>query len=461
MRTICTRLAVIAGTAAAATAQLSQFTAITSSAVAHEDAKICTDALHVAFRTGTASLGVVDIAGVAEATLYTSPTLSLTSYVWSRDSAVIYLSDGNQILRVPVGGGAATPVATVAGSEVRLSCIDPTGTLLYGTRKDTGGPNAHLFQVPAAGGTPTDVVNRAGNIDSVDIDETGQYVLLRQWSGASAVPATFERYDAVANASLPMITVNQLALSAHWITAGSFFTVAMPSAAHPFGSQIARIAATGTVDFLVDEGFTAKRPYFPGTGEEIVFETDDPLFPGGTAVGMVPNHGGAVIFTCAGQPLFVNVQNGVVQDTGGLTVDPAITKIALCASTWLWQTPQIFVADIDETLHVHQKLQIGGTFQIDANVGQGVIGAAAVANGLTTGLPITLPGIANSLWLDPTPGNLAIVLSGVGTAAGGVGGNYPIPFNPALRGLRLWVQALELDQTFTGSFTHFGYFRVF
>jgi hypothetical protein len=53
------------------------------------------------------------------------------------------------------------------------------------------------------------------------------------------------------------------------------------------------------------------------------------------------------------------------------------------------------------------------------------------------------------------------VLSGVGTAAGGVGGNYTIPFNPALRGLQLWVQAVEIDQTFTGSFTHFGYFRVF
>jgi hypothetical protein len=131
--------------AAAATAQLQQFTSITNSNVAHEDAKICTDALHVAFRTGTTSLGIVDIAGVAEATLYTSPTLSLTSYVWSRDSAVIYFSDGNQILRVPIGGGAATPVATVAGSNVRLFCIDPTGTLLYGTRKDTAGPNAYLF----------------------------------------------------------------------------------------------------------------------------------------------------------------------------------------------------------------------------------------------------------------------------------------------------------------------------
>jgi hypothetical protein len=58
MRNICTRLAVVAGTAAAVTAQLSQFTAITNSAVAHEDAKICTDELHVAFRTGTASLTI-------------------------------------------------------------------------------------------------------------------------------------------------------------------------------------------------------------------------------------------------------------------------------------------------------------------------------------------------------------------------------------------------------------------
>src|ERR1041385_4568415 len=104
---ICIRLAAVACSATAALAQLSQFTAITNSAVAHEDVKICTDALHVAFRTGTTSLGIVAIAGVAESTLYTSPNLTLTSYVWSRDSAVIYFTDGNQILRVPLGAGAA------------------------------------------------------------------------------------------------------------------------------------------------------------------------------------------------------------------------------------------------------------------------------------------------------------------------------------------------------------------
>src|SRR5262249_38928578 len=160
----------------------------------------------------------------------------------------------------------------------------------------------------------------------------------------------------------------------------------------------------GAVDFLVDEGFTAKRPYFPGTGEEVVFETDDPLFPGGTAVGMVPNHGGAVIFTCAGQPLFVNVQNSVVQDTGSLTVGPQITKVGRARGTGLGKTPQFFVAAIEEKRHAPKKRQTGGTFQIDVAVGRGVTGPAAVPTGLTSGLPITLGGIANSFWLAPTAG---------------------------------------------------------
>jgi hypothetical protein len=440
-------------------AAVAQFVPLTNSSTPHLDAKICPDASHVAFRDGASQLGIVDIAGPVERNLFTSTTSIVSSYVWAPDASGIYFTDGNQIRHVPTAGGTATLVApALAGTDVRLWCIDPTGTSLYGTRRDAATNTAFLFRVPANGGSaPADLVSRTGTLDEVDIDETGSYVLLRRWNGTVPVPVTFERYDVAAGVALPMITINQRAESAHWITIGTHFVVAMASAAHPFAPQIARIAATGTIDFLVDEGGIAQRPYFPGTGEEVVFETDDPTVSGGTAIGMVPNHGGAVIMVPGTMPLFLNGTS----TTGGLTVDPAITKIAISASTWVWQVPQIMVADIDETLHVHPRLTLGSQFLIDLDVPPGMIGAAALADGLTTSVPVMLPGIGGECWLDIAPGHMEIMLLGVAPATGGVVGSYTVPTLPAFQGLRVWVQGAVLDAALTGNFTHFGSLRVF
>ncbi|HLQ37439.1 MAG TPA: hypothetical protein VK348_06545 [Planctomycetota bacterium] len=442
------------------TAAVAQFTQITSSHRAHTDARLSPDASHVAYRVGSTSIGVVDRGGISETLLHSSAGNSLSSFVWSLGSVALYFADGNAILSVPVTGGLPTTIApAVAGSDVKLWCIDALGQVLFGTRRDAATSTSFVFRLPVNGSAaPVDVLNRPGVIDDVDIDLTG-VLLLRHWTGSTPVPATFDRHDLAANTFIVMKTVNQLAESAHWVTStGSHFVVAMTSPAHPNEPQIARIDTVGTVDFLADEGGIHLRPFYPGnSSEEIVFETTSPITPGATAIGMVPNHGGAVLFADSTTPLFLN--GGAT--TGGLTIDAATTTLALCAGTSATDPePQIYVAEIDEDIHVHPQLFIGSTFQIDLAVRPGEIGAAAVADGLTTGAPFTFPGLGGEFWLDRRSGHMLTVLVGIGVGIP-VTGTYNIPFSPSLRGLQLWVQAVHFDTTVTGSFTHFGYYRVF
>jgi hypothetical protein len=438
---------------------LAQTQPVTGSQRAHLDAQLCPDASHVAFRVNGQALGIVDDDGQNERLLHTSTGNALSSFVWHPiNNSDIYFADGNAILRVSILGGAAVTLApNVAGSDVRMACIDPAGLMLFGTRRDAGTNTAHVWRMPASGvSQPVDIVSRPGTIDELRMDDVGRYLLLRSWNGATPVPATFVRFDQTTSTSLPMATFNDLAESAQWVVPPTHFVVSMRSPAHAT-RQVARVDSTGGVVFLTDDSLPHTRTFAVQGSHLIACETLSPT-GGGVTVALVPNHGGGSNLLDAGQSIVLNGGS----PTGGLSFDAAERRLAFSAGTSASDPfPQVYVAHIHGEIHFHPMIQIGQPFTVEHHVHAGEFGAVAVADGLTAGAPLQVPPLGGELWLDARPGHISVVLSGPGNASGSITAAFTVPLRPQLIGLQLFFQGVTFDATLSGEFTRFGYFQVF
>jgi hypothetical protein len=429
---------------------------ITSTPRPHLDAAICADGSHVAFRVGAQALGVVDTMTAVESTLHTSAASGITSFVWSTNNTDVFFADGNTIQRVNVNGGAASVVASpIAGGNVRVFCFDAAANLLFGTRTDPAVNRTWIFRVSTTGAPmPTDIHFENGTIDEVRLDDSGQYLLFRTWTGAQPVPSTFRRYDLVANTVVTMTTFNDLAESPQWAIAPIFFVVAVRSPTHAV-QQVA-LVTIGNVDFLTDDTAPHRRLYGAPGSELVAHETTSPT-GGGTTIGFVPNHGGGVVMLHAGQPLWLN--GGA--STGGLSFDDGETMVAFSAAASATDpNPQVWLEHIHEEIHVHPKVLAGAQFTMELHVDLNEIGAVAVADGLAAA-PLSVPGIGGDFWLAVGPGRLQTVLSGIGNGMTPLAATWSVPPSPLLVGLRLWFQGVRFDATFAGEFTRFGYFEIF
>ena len=442
------------GLVAPATAQ---FVPITSTQRPHLDAALCSDASHIAFRAGPQGLGAVHLAGNQEVMLHTSSGAALTSFVWSHNNVDLFFADGNTLARVAVTGGAAvTLAANVAGSELRVCCVDPGASALFGTRRDPIANTTAIWRMPLPmGGQPVDLVTRPGRIDEVGIDGTGNWLLFRSWTGAQPVPATYERYDVAGAAAQVMTTFTVAAASAYWAIAPNVFAVCTLAPGNP-QPQVALVDISGQVEFLTDDPWPHTRLFAIDGSHELFHETQSPT-GGGTTIASVPNHGGGVMLSHAGQPLVLN--GGA--STGGLTFDAGETHIAFSAGTSTADPfPQIYLLDMHEDLHIHPHLHVGQTFSIEQHLDLGDIGAVAVADGLAA-MPVQVPPLAEEFWLTTAPGRMTVVLSGVGTGTGPLVGVWQIPNQPQLMGVRLFVQAVHFDAALMGEFSRLGYYQVF
>jgi hypothetical protein len=436
---------------------LAQFTPLTTSNRAHLDAALCSDASHIAFRDGSHALGAVDTAGVSEVILHTSANNTLTSFVWNTNNIDLYFADGTSIGRVRLGGGAATMLATnVTGSDLRVVAVNAAANTLYGTRRNTSNNTTSMWRMTLpAGGQPVDFVTRPGRIDEVGIDSTGNWLLFRTWSGTQPVPATYERYDVVGAAALPMVTFNVAASSGHWVTSPNVFTVCTIAPGNPL-PQIALADSIGQVEFLTDDPWPHSRIVAVDGAHGMYHETLSPT-GGGTTIASVPSHGGSVMLSHGGQALVLN--GGAAE--GGLSFDGAETTLAFSAGTSASDPfPQIYLLDLHEDVHVHPHIHVNQTFGIEQHAHQGEIGVVAVADGITTS-PIQVPPLDGDLWLVTTPGRINVVLTGVGSASGQITGSYFVPNMPQLVGVRLFVQGVSFDNTLAGEFSRLGYFQVF
>lgn len=444
-------LALLPGSALRGQAALTQ---ITTSASQHVDAKISADGAYVAFRVANQSLGVVGTSTGVENLSYTSATSTLNSYVWSPNSAVLYLVDGTAVKSTNRAGSNVLNLTTVPGNGVTLWTTNSNGSLLYGARSDGVG-TAFVFSMLSSGGGLTDVTSAAGVIDEVRLDRGGRFLLFRNWSGLPFTPVQYWSFDLTGPNGLVLLYTSSgtdNVQSGYWLDGGQniVFTTLSPNVSQ---LHLGKASAGNPLEMLTDFQYFTRRSYVRPGSAWILCETLAPNVAG-VSVAVMPVTGGGQILLEGGRSLFPNAGSF----SGGLTIDDNDDKVALCAGTTATDpNPQIYVASLNRELSVSPRLQTGGTFRISLPVAAAEIGAVAVAFGLTSGAPFTLPGVSGGMLLDTTPGNMVSAVSGIG-GSGALVGNWAIPANPGLRGFRLFCQGVRLDLNLNGSFTRWGHF---
>lgn len=137
----------------------------------------------VARNEGSVDLYVMQAGGGAPRQLTTAASND-TAPSWTRDGAWIYFASNRtgdwQVWKIPAGGGTPEQVTRTGGYA---AWEDPTGTMLYFTRRDTPG----IWRMPLGGGTPERVVTALQPFDwgNWKITATGLYYVARRPEGAA------------------------------------------------------------------------------------------------------------------------------------------------------------------------------------------------------------------------------------------------------------------------------------
>jgi hypothetical protein len=315
----------------------------------------------------------------------------------------------------------------------------------------------HIFTLAASGATPPqDIFTAASVVDEVQVDPSGSYLLFRTWAGIPFSPVTYGRVDVNGGGAMQIWAAgaNDNAQAASWLDNGQTIVVMLISSRPGISNwHLGRVALGGSLEMLTDVTLFNRRPFVRRGGSWIVFEAFNPDRQGIT-VGLMPQDGGGLVMLGSGQPLYPN--GGLL--TGGLSIDTAERTVALCAGTSSSDpTPQIYIATVGQEVRIQPRIQTGSPFTVELPVAAGELGAVAVSYGLSSGAPLTFPGLQGGFVLDP--GAVGTLLLGVGTG-GPLTANYQVPANPRLVEFRLFFQGARVGNT-GGGFTRWGYLQIF
>jgi Tol biopolymer transport system component len=409
----------------------------------HQDAKISPDGAFVAFKV-SGRLGVVDIAGTTETTIYTG---SPGEFVWSRSSASLFVADGDRILAVPRSGATPTPLVQLGGQTLSVWDVDGQNALLYCTRKDPSTNDYFVFELAASGSSaPRDLISSKNQLSHVRVDPSGAYLLYRSTGTAPFDPSEYWRADRDGTNRINLAggTVGSSVQNGDWLDAGDTALFAGPDASGiPTVQRILR--ASRTVEPLTSL-VTSRFPTVSPNRDWIVFAAIDGP---GNGPGVMPPTGGGVVFLAPG--------TGYVY-SGSPTIDTAARHVVWSASRFgSGEKDKLFRVDLDREMRVHPRVELGKTFQLELPAATNEIGVIFLGN--LGPAPFGLPGVQYPFYLDAS---FAILTIARGSASAPVSIALPVPNVPALSGVRIWFQGMRWDPVAqVGDFTRHGVFTIF
>lgn len=429
---------------------------LSSSPDHHLDAKISPDGQTVLYRTGPGKIGRVSTVNGAEIPLVVSAQNNLFDYLWAPNSLDVYFLQGNQVRSISRSGGSSLLLATIAGTNVRIWCVDADGVNIWGTRRENG--LHHIFSLDTSGGLlPVDVLSSPNVLDDVRVDPSGSSILYRSGSAQPFAAKEYYRADADGQNEMSLLATFS-GDSADWADAGQNFVLSAFTPTVPPAWGIGRVDSAGVLEFLTDADALMRRTSVSADGQWILFEARNPR-DGGVIPGVMPATGGGAVMLYSGQNLILN--GGSL--TGGLSMDHDNSLVAFSASFSDFPgTPdQVFLVALDREVRIHPRVEVGRSFTVELPVEMGELGALAFSVGVETGTPLTVPGINGAFELLAGPGQFAVVLIGQGDGNGPLTVQGDVPNLPRLIGSDIFFQGLRIPESGPGAFTHWGWFTIF
>src|SRR5690606_25467052 len=168
----------------------------------------------------------------------------------------------------------------------------------------------------------------------------------------------------------------------------------------------------------------------------------------GNGPGIMPVEGGGVIWLYHGVPFSY---------TGAPTIDAAGKSVVFSAARrTVTENPRLWRVDLDGEMRVYPRAEIGKPLVFELPAFANEVGVIFL--GLNSP-PFTLPGVSFDFNLGPA---FAILLIAQGNASGKISTAVPLPFDPALQGLRIEFQGMRWDPLQqSGEFTRHGSFTIF
>jgi len=426
---------------------------LTTSTAQHQDALISPNGARVAFRSGTTSLGLIDIQSRTEVTLFTSATSSLGNFTWAPTNTGLYFANGSDVRFISNTGATSRSIGTVAGTNVDVWAVNDTESTIFGSRFDQATATSYIFRLASNGATaPVDIYSTLGTISKVRLDASNGFLLFERGQGTPFTPVDFVRIDIAGNNPTVLHTTSGTdnAGSPYWLDTGNNMTF---SAVSPNNNrnQILAASTANPTTFYTDRSLVARRPFVARGGSWIAFEAQTPL--GRRSIAIMDIAGGGVFFLSADHGL-LGINGADLE--GGLSMDRAGTRVVFNAEAIPGDpSPQSSMGELRDPIPVRAKLALGQQFTIEMPLAAGFIGAIGAADGFAA-TPVTLPGFSGQFDLDPATTATVLVGIGPGTATG----TYTVPNNSALLGLFLNFQGVRLQTAASGSFTTWGYYQV-
>lgn len=134
---------------------------------------------------------------------------------------------------------------------------------------------------------------------------------------------------------------------------------------------------------------------------------------------------------------------------------PQDLELLLSRPKYIWssRTPRMYIDNINLTIHyppslyVKTERKLGGLLMMD------LLGspssAAILALSTTKGTGLSIPGFNGTFWLNPA--RFWIIAMGQFNSSGSFSVKFPIPNLPAITGIPLWFEGIEVGTT-SGSF---------
>ena len=432
-------------------------TPLTTSNDQHLDSAISPDGLQVVFKVGLGKIGQVSTRTGAESILVTSFQNDLFDVLWAPDSLELYYVQGDRVRSVSRSGGNPLILATLQGSDLRIWDVDPTGRSIVGSRR--AGGIYHIFTLDTSGQfLPQDIVESVNVLDDIHVDPSGTVILYRAWPALPFAPKEYYRADLDDGGNQVLLQMTGFGDSAAWTDDGQTFAMTTLTPTEPPTLGLVRVGPSGVQELLTGTVTVARRSTVSADRQWILFEASNPK-GGGVNPAVMPGMGGGAVMLASGQNLIFN--GGSL--TGGLSMDHDNLLVAFSANQAdIGGDPdQIYAVALDREIRVYPRVEVGESLWFELPVELDELGVLALSTGVGVGAPFTLPGVSGALELLFGPGEIAIILSGMGTGTEPLSRQMEVPNDPALIGQEFYFQGLRIPVSSAGAFTNWGWFTIF